>query len=90
MDRTLVTLIRQQRNMSDKRNDGIAKQLMFRAPTVRNQHYPKYQPHAQQHGQDTIMRQEQRDASPYWRQPLTDKHTDRSSRKRLVPMRDDD
>ena len=90
MDDTLVSIIRQQRSMSDKRNDGIAKQLMFRAPSARNANYPTHHVYAQRHGQDTIMRQEQRDASPYWRQPLTNKHTDLSSRKSLVPMRDDD
>tara|TARA_R110002049_G_scaffold1641_4_gene12518 strand:+ start:39301 stop:39531 length:231 start_codon:yes stop_codon:yes gene_type:complete len=76
--------------MSDKRNDGIAKQLMFRAPGVHNKYYPEKHVYTQRHGQDTIIRPEQRDASPYWRQPLTNKHTDRSSRKSLVPMRDDD
>lgn len=90
MDRTLVDIIRQQRSMSDKRNDNIAKQLMFRAPSARRANYPDHHVYAQRHGQDTIIRPEQRDASPYWRQPLTDKHTDLSSRKSLVPMRDDD
>ena len=76
--------------MSDKLNDGITKQLMFRAPSAHKRHYPSYHAYAQRHGQDTIIRPEHCDASPYWRQPLTDKHTDRSARKSLVPLRDDE
>lgn len=76
--------------MSDKRDTGIAKQLIFRAPSRVRPSDPKYNIYAHANTIDTIQRHSSYDRAPYWRTPLTDKHTNRCARKAIVPLRDDD